>query len=202
MSETFSKLTKLKNLDYLKKLLYYQISAWLWKFTTISWYIPRIIELAWQTFMPIQTLELHKVHSTVHSSQNSDFWSNIFLIWLEVTCARRLKKNQHFIFEVGHWFTCYRNVFENLAKFWNLKPRPCKILLPFRRTVVCWCNGNFDLLANEITLFISTNHKTSDQFKLSERSVDISIAPANNVRRAGRNLNGLSLKLCALQVWW
>ena len=45
----------------------------------------------------------------------------------------------------------------DLSAFLLLKSRPFKFLPPFRRPIVGWCDGNFDLLhyvlSNEITIF-------------------------------------------------
>ena len=74
LSETFPKLTKLKNLDYLKKLVS--------NFCLIgkichNFLVPTMIELGCQTFMPIQTLDLHRVICPIY------LWN----LWMAPSCG-------------------------------------------------------------------------------------------------------------------
>ena len=62
LSETLPNLTKLRNLDYLKKSCRAVVSNFclIWKIHH-NFLVPRMIELACKIFMPIQTLDVHRV---------------------------------------------------------------------------------------------------------------------------------------------
>ena len=73
LSETLPNLTKLKNLNYLKKAAVVSNFCLIGKISH-DFLVPKMIESSCKNFMPIQTLNLDLKHNIFCLGENFDFW--------------------------------------------------------------------------------------------------------------------------------